>query len=101
MASLGNINATGKSGKQYSFALYSLNTDFEALGAVYIFLRGTDPVYVGETSDLSERFDGHHKAQEIRVHCADRIGVLLEGSGDRRLAIESDLLRNYTWPCNG
>src|SRR4051812_18885693 len=102
MASIGNITARGgKSGNQYSFELYSLQTDFNPLGAVYIFLSGSAPVYVGETGDLSERFDGHHKAEEIRRHSADRIGVLVESNPQRRLQIEADILAAYQWPCNG
>lgn len=100
MSSIGSINAKGKSGVPYSFALYPMNTDFKPLGAVYIFLRGNDPVYVGVTKDLSTRFDGHHKAREILRHRADRLGILLEANESRRLAIEADLLANYAWPCN-
>jgi hypothetical protein len=101
MASIGNINAQGASGAQYAFSLYPLNTDFKPLGAVYMFLKGDVPVYVGETRDLSQRFDDHHKADEIRSHLADRIAILVESDGGRRLYIEADLLRNYRWPCNG
>jgi len=101
MASIGNITAKGRSGRQYQFELYGLDTTFKQVGGVYVFLRGSDPVYVGHTGDLSERFDGHHKAAAIRAKGADRIGVLVEGSEQRRLAIESDLLGGYQWPCNG
>src|SRR4051812_34485765 len=102
MASIGNVTARGgKSGNQYPFELYSLQTSFNPLGAVYIFLSGTSPVYVGETGDLSDRFDAHHKADEIRRHRADRIGVLVENDPERRLQIEADLLAGYHWPCNG
>lgn len=100
MATLGNINAQGASGAQYQFALYAIGTKFKPLPAVYVFLNGNNPVYVGETADLSERFDYHHKAQEIRVNGADRIGVMIQHDGRRRLAIERDLLLNYRWPCN-
>lgn len=83
--------------------MYSLDTTFKSLPGVYIFLKSSNnnPVYVGETGDLSSRFDDHHKAAAIRNLGADRIGVLVEQNDAQRLAIERDLLTNYNWPCNG
>lgn len=101
MGKITDVNATGRSGNSYSFRVYSLDTTFKNLPGVYIFLRGSQPVYVGETEDLSSRFDGHHKATAIQREGADRIGVLVESDDNRRLAIERDLLANYKWPCNG
>lgn len=100
MGKLGNINAQGISGARYQFELYQIGTEFNPLPAVYVFLNGNTPVYVGETSDLSERFDRHHKAGEIQLHGANRIGVMIERNAQRRLAIERDLLSNYLWLCN-
>jgi hypothetical protein len=98
-----DVDAVGRSGNKYAFQVYSLDTTFKSLPGVYIFLSSSNhnPVYVGETGDLSCRFDDHHKAGPIRQHGADRIGVLLEQDAERRLAIERDLLSNYNWPCNG
>lgn len=101
MASIGNISAQGSSRTQYNFALYPIDTDFKPLGGVYIFLRGKEPVYVGQTGDLSGRFDDHHKAVAIERQGANQIGILLEANERKRLQIESDLLGNYNWPCNG
>lgn len=96
-----SITAKGVSGFDYRFHLYPIGTSFKPLPGVYVFLKGGDPVYVGETADLSERFDNHHKAMAIRRHGANQIGVLVESNGERRLAIERDLLGGYHWPCNG
>lgn len=101
MSNIGNVNAQGRSGNRYSFQVFTLDTSFKSLPGVYLFLRGNSPVYVGETGDLSCRFDGHHKAPEIQRCGADRIAVMVESSDERRLSIERDLLGNYKWPCNG
>lgn len=34
-----NITFKGKSGKEYKFGIYSLDTEFRAVGGVYIFTR--------------------------------------------------------------
>ena len=96
------VTATGRSGKTYSFTEYPIGTEFQSFGAVYMFLKGRDPVYVGQTGDMSERFDDHHKADCIRRRGATVICVLAVSSEAERLAIERDLLMaSYTWPCNG
>jgi hypothetical protein len=103
VAKLCDVNAVGRSGNKYAFQVYSLDTSFKSIPGVYIFLKSdnNNPIYVGETGDLSCRFDDHHKAAAIKGHGADRIGVLVESDDARRLAIERDLLTNYLWPCNG
>jgi hypothetical protein len=95
------VNATGRSGKTYTFSEYAIGTEFKPVGAVYMFLNVREPVYVGQTEDLSERFDNHHKADCIRRRGATVICVLVVSSEAERLAIERDLLANYSWPCNG
>jgi len=95
------VTATGRSGKTYTFTEYSIGTEFKSVGGVYMFLKGRDPVYVGQTGDLSERFDDHHKARTIRGHGANVICVQVVSSERERLAIEQDLLANYNWPSNG
>ena len=70
MAKLGALKLTGASGQTYDFEVYDLNDDFNAVGAVYTIThraRNEDGgyshtvIYIGETSDLSTRFDDHHK----------------------------------------
>jgi len=65
------LELTGASGRKYAFLVYPWGTPFKALGGVYAVTRGTANqsggqthtiVYVGQTGDLSERFDDHHKA---------------------------------------
>jgi hypothetical protein len=109
MAKYGAIIFKGKSGKKYSFRAYSFNTKFNAIGGVYFVTRRTvkngkithTKIYVGQTDDLSTRFDNHHKADCFAEHNANCICVLLEEDEDVRLDIETDLIDNYDLPCNG
>jgi hypothetical protein len=101
---------TGGSGKKYDFEVYAWGTAFKSIGAVYVVSKrdvdttgkGThEIIYIGQSGDLSERFDGHHKAQCFRNHNANCISIHLEGSEDARFTIEADLLAaNPRTPCN-
>lgn len=105
MAKVETVTAAGASGSNYSFDVYPWGTAFRPLGAVYLVLRRNangryDILYVGQTGDLSERFDQHHKQGCFDRNQRTHIGILLEGNELRRLAIERDLLGNYQTVCN-
>nr|WP_320050263.1 hypothetical protein [uncultured Desulfuromonas sp.] len=101
-----SVKAVGKSGQEYTFNVYPWGTLFKPLGGIYLVLKklpngNYDVIYVGQTGDFSERFDAHHKQ-----HCFDRngkthIGIHQEGSEQRRLFKEADLIDNYNPICNG
>lgn len=104
------LELTGKSGNRYALQVYDWGTTFKPLPGVYAVTNATPSgggganhtiIYVGQTGDLSERFDSHHKADCFRRHGANRICVLVENSEQRRLAIERDLIAAYNPPCNG
>jgi len=99
------IPASGVSGKQYSFKMYPWGTQFKALGAVYLILHEGNPrfdlLYVGQTDDLSTRFDNHHKQPCFDRNRRTHIAVLVEQSEAARLRIESDLIQKYKPGCNG
>ena len=103
----GKIYPKGVSGTQYPMEVYPWNTSFKAVGGVYMVLRkqftngSYDPLYVGETGDLSERFDSHHKQYCFDQNHKSHIAVMVENSQARRLTIEADLVNNYHPPCNG
>ena len=110
MAKHGNITFTGKSTTEYIFTIYSFDASFKAVGAVYFITnRHKDnndghshtTIYVGETEDLSTRFDNHHKQVCFNKYNANCICTLAIGSESRRLKIEKDLIDNYNPPCNG
>lgn len=97
------VTLRGASGASYTFQVFAWGTAFKSLGAVYVVLRtATDGIiYIGQTGDLSERFDNHHKAPCFSRYGRTHIGVLMEGLESRRLAIETDLVRAHQPPCNG
>lgn len=110
MAKLGTVDFTGESGTVYEFNVYPIDTDFKAMGAVYFFtvrLKKGDghthaaKIYVGQTGDLSTRFDDHHKMPCIEREGATCICILAEKSEEARLEIESDLIAAYNPKCNG
>ena len=109
MSRIADAEFTGKSGS-YSFGVYPWGTDFTAIGAVYVITKRTADadtkgthhfIYLGQTADLSERFDNHHKASCFTKNGANCICIHLEGNEKTRLAIESDLIAGNDTPCNG
>lgn len=100
----GSITFTGDSGAKYRFEVHPLRTTFRAVGGVYVLLRldpdGYKVLYVGETGDLSTRFDNHHRAGSFNLHRATHIAVAGESLAARRLAVETDIRRYYCPPCN-
>lgn len=103
--------ATGKSGRKYNFGIYSMDTNFKAVGGIYIFTKremGRDgkyahtTVYCGRTEDLSARFNNHHKADDIREKGANCLCVLGVSTENVRTEIERDILgcTDNSFPCN-
>lgn len=110
MAKLGELVLEGASGASYTFSVYPWGTNFKAIAGVYYVSKreaksdggGTHTkIYVGQTEDLSERFDNHHRADCFRRHGANCISVHLDDDEDSRLAKESDLINALDPPCNG
>jgi hypothetical protein len=109
MGKIADATFTGASGKKYSFEVYPFGTTFTAVGAVYAFTvrtvskgKGTHSfVYIGQTGDLSERFENHHKAKCITKNNPTCICVHGDSNEKSRLDIEADLLAKNTTLCNG
>lgn len=103
------ISIEGKSGKKYTFYLYSF-TQFSDLvncfsgSGIYVFLNERDEsyglIYCGKTGDFSIRFDNHHAKDCIDRNNADHIAILYENDAQRRTEIEADILANYEFACN-
>ena len=96
----------GASGTAYPFTVYPWGTPFQRFGAVYSVLKHRpdgryDILYIGQTADMSERLDNHHKDGCFCRHGRTHIGVHPEPVEARRLAIETDLIRGNRTPCNG
>lgn len=97
---------TGQSGREYKYWVFDIGTKFKAAAANYIFARQTEPntfnpIYVGQTSDISERFDSHHKMPCIQGASATHICTHTSSDNEHeRLAEESDLVNKWHPPCN-
>ena len=106
-------NWTGKSESSYKYHIHPLPPNFaKKQPGNYIFAKESSPgiwtpIYIGETQDLGERFDSHHKTKCIERKGATHIHVHLNHGGEeKRRAEESDLLERYTnakepTGCNG
>jgi len=116
MAKQGTVTAEGGSGRRYVFDVYPWNdldvprgTVFAPVGAVYLVLRKTariqagydyEVLYVGQTANMTGRFDDHHKQTCFDRNARTHIGILRCGQERDRLAIEADLLNRYKTACN-
>jgi hypothetical protein len=100
------VTIRGASGAVYPLNVHPWGTAFQSFGAAYSVrqkrLDGRhDILYIGQTSDVSERFDDHHKDWCFRAHGRTHIGVHAEPSEARRQVIGTDLIRGNSTPCNG
>jgi len=109
MTKLATFTRTGISGKKYNFNVYSKDTEFNEIGAVYFITRRAKnvegefrhtPIYIGQTGDLSVRFDNHHRLDCFKRHNWNCICVHRDDNESSRLKKESDLIDAYDPPCN-
>ena len=105
MADEATIYWTGQSGKKYQHWIYDLNISFKPGAGIYIFAKETkphswSPVYIGQTSDLSERFDNHHAMKCALRNGATHIHAHSNDNENRRLEEEMDLIEHWSPTCN-
>jgi predicted GIY-YIG superfamily endonuclease len=108
---MGSLNATltlkGASGTNYQFAVYTSDTVWNANVACVYYMSKRDntgthtKIYVGETGDMKTRHVDHHKQECFDRHGCNAISILQEGNGQRRVQIETDLIKALDPPCNG
>jgi hypothetical protein len=102
----GTIKWPGQSGAEYTYWIYRIGTTFQSEPGNYIFAKETNPntfkpIYIGQTGDLSERFENHHKLPSITRNGATHIHVHKNLGGERqRLAEELDLVHRWCPTCN-
>jgi hypothetical protein len=100
------IDWTGKSGKSYKYWIHKIGTTFQAVAGNYVFSKETKPgywaaIYIGETSDLSSRFDDHHQQKCIDKNGATHVHVHSNSAGaDARRAEECDIIARWNPTCN-
>lgn len=95
-----------QSDKIYRYWIYTLDMEFEAMPGNYIFSRRSletkhTAIYIGQTSDLSERFDQHHQMPCIKRHGATHICVHQSDVNEQvRMLEEKDIVKKYDPVCN-
>ena len=105
MGKVGTRNWTGKSGKIYSFEMYTLDTSFREVECVYIYTKPNQSIYVGQTSQLATRLNQHATGKEDSDICIQRSGathidILQLKPESARLDVETDLRNYYKLSCN-
>ena len=96
----------GASGRSYEYWVYPWPTEFKNVPGNYIFAKVNsrnlwEAVYIGETSDLSERFDKHHAMPCINRNGVTHIHVHANNDGaTARRKEEADLIAKYSPVCN-
>ena len=108
MSKLSTISFKGESNKSYSFNVYTLDSNFNEIPAVYVVTNRSKSkdsyshttIYIGHTDNLKERFENHHKQACFDKHDANALCIHQESSEKQRLAIESDLIEAKNPPCN-
>ena len=106
MANERTILWEGESGKEYKYWIFKIGHPLKQIPGNYCFAKETKPktwtpIYFGETEDLSERFDNHHKMPCIKREGATHIHAH-ESNADKkvRCAEEADLVAKRQPPCN-
>ena len=107
---MANVVWTGKSGNQYTFEVYPLDTTrFNEVECVYIYTKAVEgkwkAIYVGQTSQLATRLAQHASGNGVSDKCIQRSGashlhVHMLTSESSRLDVETDIRNNYNTSCN-
>jgi hypothetical protein len=96
---------TGASGKKYRYSAFMFGTHFGPGAANVIFARETkrgqyDPIYVGQTADLSEPFQDDGVLRCITENRATHIHVRFAGDDEAARTAEcEDLIAGLDPPC--
>ncbi len=95
----------GLSGKTYHYFLYDLDAEHMPAPANYVVVKVTptsyEPVYIGETEDVSRCFGGHELMSCFQSHGAMHVCLRLNEQDQAVRAREKqDLIDFYQPPCN-
>ena len=99
------INWPGKSGKEYQYQAYPLDTSFNPGPANYIYAKQSEdgswtPLYIAQTRDLRQRLESFEKQDLAVRNGATHIHVhIIEGKA-ARCDEERDLILNWQPICN-
>ncbi len=109
MSKHGTIEFSGKSGKLYSFNVYSLDTEFRPYSGVYCITRRSEgdnghriheKLFISVTDDMSSGVLSETPKSCFENHSANCICTHREESAHARDEIMQDLVGHYNPPCN-
>ena len=108
MAKIGTATFNGESNTPYSFIVYSSDTEFKDISAVYIFTKRTETddhgshkfLYVGESDELGTRIGSHEKWDCVNSNGCNCICVHALEADNARIDVETDLRNKGSTPCN-
>ncbi len=110
MAKVADVLFEGSSFTKYSFGAYTLDSEFDNAGAVYIFTRRTKPGtfggthvvrYIGQAESLADELKsaGGPAVAETRFD-ANCVCIMYETNSEIRLSVAQDLLKHHITPFN-
>lgn len=103
------VTFVGRSGDRYEFRVYVWDTKFKSLPAVFVVAARHiepgqepryEPLFVGETGDLSKTFANHPRSDCFQMYYANVVGVLKEQDAAARGRMSRDLIDALGPPCN-
>jgi len=109
MSKFGTIEFSGKSGKLYSFNVYSIDNEFRSYSAVYCVTNRSDnsnggglhnKLLIGTTDNIANASHDSHFKKAIESFEANCICTHREESESARKQIMDDLIEHYHPPCN-
>lgn len=106
-----DITFTGKSGEKYRFQVWSLETRFKPMAAVYFVTKRAkensnyrrashDSIYIGRTANLADPFGTESQFDCFRKHGANCVCICLIDREEQRILVEEDLAALHGTHCN-
>lgn len=99
-----NLVFTGRDGKRYTFDVYPHNIRVNDGPALYAFLKKLENryfvLYIGQTTDLSERLKNHHKWDEAERLGFKYLAICRDVQARNLEADEANLIQKYLPRCN-
>jgi len=108
MSQSANATFEGENGS-YDFDVYNIDTEFNDIGAVYIFTKRVVDfngkgkhtfIYIGQTDSLKDRIPNHEKLNCVIRNGGNCICIHRDDDKNSRIAKETDLRAGNNTPCN-
>ncbi len=100
------IRWQGRSGKEYSYEIFPLDTTFRPLPGNFIYAGQSEdgswvPVYIAQTRDMHQRLEGHVRVEDAVANGATHIHAHYCAEGQAtRCNEERDLVLQWRPVCN-